>query len=70
MVPAVVVTNGLPGSGKSTLADALARQLAVPCFAGDWLFGALAPHGVLTGLPRRPDSRFTTTCWSGCSPAS
>jgi predicted kinase len=43
----VVVLTGLPGTGKSTLADLLARVSGAPAFAGDWLLGALAPHGIL-----------------------
>ncbi len=48
----VVVVAGLPGTGKSTLAERLARTMGAPCFAGDWLMGALAPHGVLDSLDR------------------
>lgn len=48
----VVVLTGLPGTGKSTLADLLARGTGAPAFAGDWLLGALAPHGILTGVDR------------------
>ncbi|HEY3555812.1 MAG TPA: AAA family ATPase [Kribbella sp.] len=44
--------TGLPGTGKSTLAEGLAVESGVPAFAGDWLLGALAPHGVLKGLDR------------------
>jgi predicted kinase len=50
--PRVVVFTGLPGTGKSTVADLVARELGAPAFAGDWLLGALKPHGVLTGLER------------------
>ncbi|MGZ0146989.1 AAA family ATPase [Kribbella sp. WER1] len=48
----LIAFTGLPGTGKSTLAEALATETGVPAFAGDWLLGALAPHGVLTGLER------------------
>ena len=48
----VIAFTGLPGTGKSTLAEALATETGVPAFAGDWLLGALKPHGVLTGLSR------------------
>lgn len=48
----VVVFTGLPGTGKSTLAELTARSLQVPAFAGDWLMGALAPSGVMSGLDR------------------
>jgi len=48
----VIAFTGLPGTGKSTLAEALAIETGVPAFAGDWLLGALRPHGVLTGLSR------------------
>ena len=48
----VVVLTGLPGTGKSTLADLLARDTGSPAFAGDWLLGALAPHGILDGVDR------------------
>lgn len=48
----VIAFTGLPGTGKSTLAEALATETSTPAFAGDWLFGALKPHGVLTGLSR------------------
>ncbi|SEE35915.1 AAA family ATPase [Jiangella alba] len=51
-MPAVVVLTGLPGTGKSTLADRAAAVLGAPSFAGDWLLGALAPHGVLHDLDR------------------
>jgi hypothetical protein len=47
--PVVIVFTGLPGTGKSTLAEAVARRIGAPAFAGDWLLGALAPHGVLSG---------------------
>ena len=52
MGPTALVLTGLPGTGKSTLADAVARRIGAPAFAGDWLLGALAPHGVLTGVDR------------------
>jgi predicted kinase len=48
----VVVLTGLPGTGKSTLADLLARRTGSPAFAGDWLLGALAPHGILDDVDR------------------
>ncbi|WP_405065638.1 ATP-binding protein [Kribbella sp. NBC_01510] len=48
----VIAFTGLPGTGKSTLAEALATETGVPAFAGDWLLGALKPHGVPTGLSR------------------
>ncbi|WP_405057584.1 ATP-binding protein [Kribbella sp. NBC_01505] len=48
----VVVFTGLPGTGKSTLAEEVGRRRGVPVFAGDWLLGALKPHGVLRGLGR------------------
>ena len=48
----VIAFTGLPGTGKSTLAEALAAETGIPAFAGDWLLGALKPHGVLTGLSR------------------
>ncbi|CAN5115453.1 hypothetical protein BH20ACT5_BH20ACT5_18020 [soil metagenome] len=48
----VFVCTGLPGTGKSTLADRVAQAIGAPCFAGDWLLGALAPHGVLDGVER------------------
>lgn len=48
----IVVLTGLPGTGKSTLADRLARATGTPAFAGDWLLGALAPHGILDDLDR------------------
>jgi predicted kinase len=51
-VAQVVVFTGLPGTGKSTMADRIASDLGAPAFAGDWLLGALKPHGVLAGLER------------------
>jgi predicted kinase len=48
----VVVLTGLPGTGKSTLADLFAEDSGSPAFAGDWLLGALAPHGILDGVDR------------------
>jgi adenylate kinase family enzyme len=48
----VIAFTGLPGTGKSTLAETLATETGTPAFAGDWLFGALKPHGVLSGLSR------------------
>lgn len=50
--PTVVVVTGLPGTGKSTLADLVARRIGAPAFSGDWLMGALAPHGILDDLDR------------------
>jgi predicted kinase len=50
--PTLIAFTGLPATGKSTAADHLARTLAVPAFSGDWLLGALKPHGVLNGLDR------------------
>jgi predicted kinase len=50
--PTLIAFTGLPATGKSTAADHLARALAVPAFSGDWLLGALKPHGVLAGLDR------------------
>jgi predicted kinase len=51
-VTALIVFTGLPGTGKSTLADRLAVDLGAPSFSGDWLLGALKPHGLLSGLDR------------------
>jgi predicted kinase len=51
-VKQIIAFTGLPGTGKSTLAEALATETGVPAFAGDWLLGALRPHGVLAGLER------------------
>lgn len=48
----VIAFTGLPGTGKSTLAERLAGETGIPAFAGDWLLGALRPHGVLDGLSR------------------
>lgn len=48
----IIAFTGLPGTGKSTLAEQLATETGVPAFAGDWLLGALRPHGVLGGLDR------------------
>lgn len=48
----IIAFTGLPGTGKSTLAEALATETGVPAFAGDWLLGALRPHGILRGLER------------------
>jgi predicted kinase len=48
----LVVFTGLPGTGKSTLAESLAMATGTPAFAGDWLLGALRPHGILNGLGR------------------
>jgi predicted kinase len=50
--PSVVVFTGLPGTGKSTLAELVASRIRAPAFAGDWVLGALAPHGVLNDLDR------------------
>ena len=51
--PQIIAFTGLPGTGKSALAERLARETAVPAFAGDWLMGSLQPHGVLANLDRR-----------------
>jgi predicted kinase len=51
--PVVIVFSGLPGTGKSTLADLTAKAINAPSIAGDWLLGALAPHGVLNNLGRK-----------------
>jgi predicted kinase len=34
------------------MAELVAKELRAPAFSGDWLLGALKPHGVLTGLER------------------
>jgi predicted kinase len=52
VAPIVIAFTGLPGTGKSTLAERIAQQIGAPAFAGDWLLGALKPHGVLRGLSR------------------
>lgn len=52
MEPMLIAFSGLPGAGKSTLADRLAVHLGAPAFSGDWLLGALKPHGLLTGHDR------------------
>lgn len=49
---ALTVFSGLPGTGKSTLAERVAVEVGAPAFSGDWLLGALKPHGLLTGLGR------------------
>jgi hypothetical protein len=51
-VPQVIAFTGLPGTGKSTMAERLAQAIGAPAFAGDWLMGALKPHGVLAHLDR------------------
>ncbi|MGP3970494.1 AAA family ATPase [Streptomyces sp. 6N223] len=48
----VIAFTGLPGTGKSTLAERVATTIRAPAFAGDWLMGALKPHGVLAALDR------------------
>ncbi len=48
----VLAFTGLPGTGKSTLAERVAVAIGAPAFAGDWLMGALKPHGVLDTLDR------------------
>lgn len=51
--PVVIVFTGLPGTGKSTMADLTAQRIKAPSFAGDWLLGALAPHGIITNIERK-----------------
>ncbi|MEU4601984.1 AAA family ATPase [Kribbella sp. NPDC023972] len=48
----VITFTGLPGAGKTSLAERLGKRTGFPVFAGDWLLGALKPHGVLDGLSR------------------
>ncbi|WP_433167673.1 AAA family ATPase [Kribbella sp. CA-247076] len=48
----VLAITGLPGTGKSSVAEGVGKRTGVPVFAGDWLLGALKPHGVLDGLSR------------------
>ncbi|WP_206477488.1 AAA family ATPase [Microbacterium sp. KRD172] len=50
--PTVVVVTGLPGTGKSTLAEGIAKAARAPAFSVDWLLGAIAPSGVLSGAAR------------------
>ncbi|WP_199043898.1 AAA family ATPase [Glycomyces salinus] len=50
--PQIIAFTGLPGTGKSTLAERLAREAATPAFAGDWLMGAIKPHGVFREMDR------------------
>src|SRR4051812_13173417 len=51
-LPQVIAFTGLPGTGKSTLAELVGPAIGAPAFAGDWLMGALKPHGVLAHLDR------------------
>jgi predicted kinase len=48
----VIAFAGLPGTGKSTLAEGLATRTGIPAFAGDWLLGSMAPHGIFRGMDR------------------
>ncbi|MCD0444379.1 ATP-binding protein [Glycomyces sp. A-F 0318] len=50
--PRIIAVAGLPGTGKSTLAERLARETGTPAFAGDWLMGSLAPHGIFEDMDR------------------
>lgn len=50
--PTVLVFTGLPGTGKSTLAESVATLVGAPAFSVDWLLGAMAPSGVLSGVAR------------------
>jgi predicted kinase len=50
----LAVFSGLPGTGKTALAEATARAQQVPVFSVAWIFGTLAPFGILESKQRRP----------------